>query len=373
MRSTALRPPSEQLQPRVECPRYHQPENERMTQKARSIRRRDFLKGTAAMTAGFTIINPRSVRGSQANSAVRLGILGVGGRGTAVGSGFVTNAGVRVTTLADLFADQLEAGRAHFDGLQAKAGAGPLAPSQLFRGPDCYKQIADAKDVDVIQISTPPYFHPLHLEAVVGAGKHAYCEKPVAVDVPGAKRVIEIGKRAGGRLSLDVGFQIRKAPPMVELEKRIRQGAIGAHACGEAFYYCPHIDRPAWPNASPDEQHVRDMCNWFLRGHPVKAVASCARKVRPDTGDCKDNFNAVVTYPGDVQVTFGSTQFGSPEFDAGVRLFGVDGSSESHYDWRVKIAGKHAWDAGLGEPGGADSRSSASDSSRGALDEADSE
>ena len=127
-----------------------------MTQKARSIGRRDFLKATAATTAGFTIINPRSVRGSQANSAVRLGILGVGGRGTEVGSGFVTNAGVRVTALADLFADQLEAGRVHFDGLQAKTGAGPLAPSQLFRGPDCYKQIADAKDVDVIQISTPP-------------------------------------------------------------------------------------------------------------------------------------------------------------------------------------------------------------------------
>jgi myo-inositol 2-dehydrogenase / D-chiro-inositol 1-dehydrogenase len=365
-----------------------------MTQKARSIRRRDFLKATAATTAGFTIIDPRSVRGSQANSAVRLGILGVGGRGTAVGSGFVTNAGVRVTALADLFADQLEAGRAHFDGLQAKAGAGPLAPSQLFRGPDCYKQIADTKDVDVIQISTPPYFHPLHLEAVVGAGKHAYCEKPVAVDVPGAKRVIEIGKRAAGRLSLDVGFQIRKAPPMVELEKRIRQGAIGAHACGEAFYYCPHIDRPAWPNASPDEQHLRnwawyrdlsgdivveqnihvlDMCNWFLRGHPVKAVASCARKVRTDTGDCKDNFNAVVTYPGDVQVTFGSTQFGSPEFDAGVRLFGADGSSESHYDWRVKIAGKHAWDAGLGDPRGAARENSTPGEARGALDEADAE
>jgi myo-inositol 2-dehydrogenase/D-chiro-inositol 1-dehydrogenase len=248
--------------------------------------------------------------------------------------------------------------------------------------------------VDVIQISTPPYFHPLHLEAVVGAGKHAYCEKPVAVDVPGAKRVVEIGKRAAGSLSLDVGFQIRKAPPMVELEKRIRQGAIGAHACGEAFYYCPQIDRPAWPNASPDEQHLRnwawyrdlsgdivveqnihvlDMCNWFLRGHPVKAVASCARKVRTDTGDCKDNFNAVVTYPGDVQVTFGSTQFGRPEFDAGVRLFGADGSSESHYDWRVKIAGKHAWDAGLGDPRGADRQNSASGETRGALDEADAE
>src|SRR5215217_2389418 len=167
-----------------------------MTHKARSIRRRDFLKATAATTAGFTIINPRSVRGSQANSAVRLGILGVGGRGTEVGSGFVTNAGVRVTALADLFGDRLETGRTHFDAIQGKTGAAPLTASQLFRGPDCYKRIVESKDVDAIQISTPPYFHPLHLETAVAAGKHAYCEKPVAVDVPGAKRVIESGKRA---------------------------------------------------------------------------------------------------------------------------------------------------------------------------------
>ena len=147
------------------------------------------------------------------------------------------------------------------------------------------------------------------------------------------------------------------APPMVELAKRIWDGGIGTPAAGEAFYYCAHLDRPEWPNASPDEQrlrnwvwyrdlsgdivveqniHVLDMCNWFLRGHPVKAVATCARKIRQDTGDCKDNFNAVLTYPSDVQITFGSTQFDSPEFDAGVRLFGSDGSSESHYDWRVK-------------------------------------
>jgi myo-inositol 2-dehydrogenase / D-chiro-inositol 1-dehydrogenase len=365
-----------------------------MTQKTRTIGRREFLKATAATTAGFTIVKPQSVRGSQANSAVRLGILGVGGRGSEVGSGFVTNAGVRVTALADLFADQLEAGRKRFDDLQGKTSAGPLAAAQLFRGPDCYKQIVEAKDVDFVQISTPPFFHPLHLETVVAAGKHVYCEKPVAIDVPGAKKVLEIGTRAEGKLSLDVGFQIRMAPPMVELAKRLWDGAIGTPASGAAFYYCAQLDRPEWPNASPDERrlrnwvwyrdlsgdivveqniHVLDMCNWFLRGHPLKAVATCARKIRKDTGDCKDNFNAIVTYPNDVQITFGSTQFDSPEFDAGVRLFGSEGSSESHYDWRVKIAGKQAWDAGLGAPAGGSSQFSASGSFSGALDKADSE
>src|SRR5918995_7028648 len=106
-----------------------------MTQKTRPIGRREFLKATAASTAGFTIINPRAVRGSQANSAVRLGILGVGGRGTAVGSGFATNAGVRVTALADLFADQLEAGGGHFYGVQGEKSAAAIGPSPPFCGP----------------------------------------------------------------------------------------------------------------------------------------------------------------------------------------------------------------------------------------------
>jgi len=70
-----------------------------------------------------------------------------------------------------------------------------------------------SKEVDAIVVATPPYFHPQHLEAVVAAGKHVYLEKPVAVDVPGALKVIEIGKRAQGKLSLDVGFQIRDCPP----------------------------------------------------------------------------------------------------------------------------------------------------------------
>jgi len=363
-----------------------------MSDQTRRIGRREFLGATAASAVGLTIVKPAAVRGTAANSAVRFGILGVGGRGTEVGSGFV-GAGARVTALADLFADQLEAGRKHFDALQTKSGASPVGSDQLFRGQDAFKRIADSNEVDFIQISTPPYYHVQHLETVLASGKHVYCEKPVAVDVPGAKHVIELGQRINGKVSLDVGFQIRMAPPMVALAQRVWDGAIGPVACGEAFYYCPHIDRPARSGASPDELrlrnwvwyrdlsgdivveqniHVIDMCNWFLRSHPAAAVATTARKVRADSGDCKDHFNAVLTYPGDVHISFGSTQFGEPEFDAGVRLFGPDGSSESHYDSRVSIAGKKKWDAGLGaaKPG---TQFSAAGAFQGSLDNADPE
>jgi predicted dehydrogenase len=363
-----------------------------MTDHTHQIGRRQFLERTAATAVGLTIVNARAVRGTQANSAVRLGLIGAGGRGTAVASGFVTDAGARVTAIADLFADQLAAGRKHFDELQGKSGGAAIDAAQLFQGPDAYKRMMDSKAVDFVQISTPPYFHPEQLAAAIAAGKHVYCEKPVAIDVPGAKRVIELGKKAEGKVSLDVGFQIRKAPPMVELAKRIWGGALGKIASGDAYYFCGAIPRPAWPGASPDtvrvrnwlhyrvlsgdivvEQniHVLDMVNWFLQGRPEKVVAAtCGRKARTDAGDCKDNFSAVLVYPNDVQITFGSTQFGDPEFDASVKLFGPSGSSESHYDHRVKITGANKWDAGLA---GGGSSFSASGTFAGALDKADPE
>lgn len=355
------------------------------------IGRREFL-GTAAAAAGLMIVKPWQVRGTDANSAVRLGILGCGGRGTAVGSGFVENAGVRVVALADLFADQLKTAREHFDKLQ-QGKASPIDEKQLFQGPESYEEIANSKEVDFILITTPPYFHHHHLETVVKAGKHVYCEKPVAVDVPGAKHVMEIGKQAQGKQSLDVGFQIRMAPPMVELTRRIHDGALGKIGCGLAHYYCGHLDRPDWPEATPQAKklrnwvwyrdlsgdiiveqniHVIDMVNWMLQGHPVKAVGAWSRKYREDTGNCADNFNAVLTYPQDVQVSFGSCQFGDPAFDAAVRLYGTDGSSEAHYDWRVFISGKNAWDAGLG-PSKEGAQFSAAGTFKGSLDQADSE
>jgi myo-inositol 2-dehydrogenase/D-chiro-inositol 1-dehydrogenase len=363
-----------------------------MTGRSRNqLDRREFL-GTAA-AAGLMVMQPRLVGGTAANSQVRFGILGCGGRGTVVGTGFVQDAGARVTALADLFGDQLEAARKHFDEIQQAKGYAALDPAQLFKGPNAYQEIAASKDVDFILITTPPYFHPQHLETVVEAGKHVYCEKPVAVDVPGAHHVIRIGEKAQGKLSLDVGFQIRMAPPIVELTRRIHDGAIGKVACGLAYYYCGHLDRPDWPNASPVEKrlrnwvweralsgdiiveqniHVIDMCNWMLGGHPESAMGTGGRKVRADAGDCWDNFNAVFVYPGEVQISFGSSQFNDPTFDAAVYLFGTEGSSEAHYDWRVNIAGKNKWDAGLG-PTKEAGQFSVAGKFKGSLDQADPE
>ena len=330
------------------------------------VDRRKFLK-TAAAGAGAMFIQPALVRGTAANSAVRVGLLGCGGRGTEDATNLIDTGNARVVALGDLFRDQLDAARASFDKLQQAKGFPALDPAQLFRGPDAYQQIANSKEVDAIVIATPPYYHPQHLQAVVAAGKHVYLEKPVAVDIPGALRVIDIGKRALGKLSLDVGFQIRDCPPFVELVRRIHGGALGNIVCGEAHYLTGYIDRPAWPSASPVERrlrnwvydralsgdiiveqniHVIDICNWVLKSHPLKASATGGRLGRPASdGDAYGNYNVLFHYPDNVDVTFSSTQFAKGWWDVTERFFGTKGVSQSPYTGALGIWGDEPWQA----------------------------
>src|SRR5204862_6877345 len=205
-------------------------------------------------------IKPELAFGTTANSALRVGLLGCGRRGTEDASSLVDTGRARVVALADLFQDQLDAARARFDQAQQAKGLAALDASQLFLGPNAYQRIATSNEVDAIVIATPPYFHPHHLETVVAAGKHVYLEKPVAVDVPGALKVVEVGKRAQGKLSLDVGFQIRDCPPFVEVVKRVHNGALGTIVCGVAHYLASYPDRPPRPSTLPVEFRIR---NWL--------------------------------------------------------------------------------------------------------------
>jgi predicted dehydrogenase len=329
------------------------------------VNRRDFVQLGAA-TSGLLLLKPQTAFGYAANSAVRLGLLGCGSRGTAVASSFARNTETRVVALADLFPDQLIKSKAYFDALHAELGVQPIDSKLMFRGYEAFEELASSPDIDAIQISTPPWFHVQHLDAAVSAGKHVYCEKPLGVDVAQASHALEIGKRAAGRVSLDVGFQVRSAPPIAEIAGRIQGGALGKIACIEAHYNAPAAvshEGAAWSPAesrlrnwlwdrtlSGDiivEQniHIIDLCNWMLQGKPLKALARGGRNATMHAGDTWDNYHVIYTYPGDVRVSFSSKQFGSDgTFDAAARLFGSDGTAEVPYAGPVRIIGKDAWE-----------------------------
>ena len=327
--------------------------------------RRQFITSTTA-ASGLLLLDPRTVWTYQANSAVRLGLLGCGSRGTTVATSFAKNTNARVMALADLFPDQLEAAKTHFNELATSLNYEGISAKAMFRGHNAFEEIASCKDLDAVQISTPPYFHVQHLEAAVAAGKHVYCEKPMGVDVAQAKRALEIGKRAEGRVSLEVGFQIRCAPPFVELVRRIHDGALGKIGSISAHYNSPAATYPDRPGISGDELrirnwlwdrilsgdiiveqniHVIDICNWILRGHPVKAFATGGRTIISHFGDTWDNYQVNFTYPENVHVSFSSTQFG-PEgwFDVSERVFGSLGISESPYSGPLHIVGNNGWE-----------------------------
>ena len=327
--------------------------------------RRAFIGG-AAGASGLMILNSRTAFGYEANSAVRLGLLGCGNRGTSVATSFAQNTSARIVALADIFPDKLEKGKTHFDKVNGDLGVPGIDPKRMFRGHKAFEEIAASPDVDAVQISTPPFFHVQHLEAVVAAGKHGYCEKPLGVDVEQTRQALEIGKRAQGKVSLDVGFQVRSAPPIAEVVRRIHEGALGKIASVAAHYNAPASKPyPGLGNVSADELrlrnwlwdrtlsgdilveqniHVIDLCNMMLKGHPTKAIATGGRNVLTHAGDCWDNYQVIYTYPDDVRVSFSSTQFGSGSFfDVSESVFGSKGVAEAPYSGAVRILGENAW------------------------------
>ena len=95
-----------------------------------------------------------------------------------------------------------------------------------FTGFDAYKSVIE--NVDVVLLATPPGFRPIHLQAAIDAGKHVFCEKPMAVDGPGVRKVLDAAAEAKKKnLSLVSGFCWRRHPIMRETMKRVHDGALG--------------------------------------------------------------------------------------------------------------------------------------------------
>ena len=346
-------------------------------------------------TAGLLILKPDLVRGSQNNSTIRMALFGCGGRGTGVAESFTEHTSAQYVALGDLFQAQTEKAKQTLDKASLKAGKAEIDSSKLFYGPDSLDKLCASKDIDAIHIATPPYFHPEHFAKAAASGKHIYLEKPVALDVPGARKVIAIGEKVGKKASVAVGFQLRHATPYVQLRERIQKGQLGDVVCGLSHYYATAAQwHTEYDNASPNERRLRnwlhdkvlsgdilveqnihliDFNNWILGAHPVKVSGTCGRKGRTDHGNCSSHFNVTYSYPGDIDVTLTSTQFGEGAWDVAMRFFGTKGSSMCKYDAPVNIVGVDPWEyPGLGDSGQVkDAAQAQAGAFKGALDDAD--
>ena len=330
------------------------------------MKRRSFLKNAATISA-ITILKPGIAFSSSRNSAIQVGIIGCGSRGTEVISAMSRSTNVNIISIADLFEDKLREGKLRLDRLNAAKGFAEIKSPNIYRGSRAYADLLANKDIHAVLISSPCYTHPEFLEAAVIAGKHVYCEKPVAIDVAGCKKI----ERAGGKahkLSVVIGFQIRHASPYVEMIRRVQRGDIGDIINVQLYYFSSRIPLKPVENMSVDEGRIRnhfhfhalsggilldqgihmlDVCNWGLQKLPIRATGTGGRKGAPQYGDTWNHYQALYQYPDGINVSIHCTQVGPAFGDVCARFIGTRGMAEAHYGRGVFIEGENKWDSGI--------------------------
>lgn len=304
-----------------------------MNPTSSSFDRRQLLRnaGAGALSAGFlssmggapapTPIRPRRT-GDQAPDGplLKAGVIGCGGRGSGAALDFLA-AGPNLTigALADVFEDRLDSLREKL----AKEKGVEVPREHCFTGFDAFEKLLET-DVDVVLLTTPPHFRPEHFRAAVRARKHAFLEKPVAVDPAGARSVIVSAKKAAvGSLAVVTGTQRRHQASYQAAYERVRDGALGEIVSARCTWNQAQLwyrDRqPEWSDMehmirdwvnwswlSGDhivEQHVHnlDVIHWFTGRLPAKAVGIGARHRRV-TGDQYDCFDVEYAYEGGLRL-----------------------------------------------------------------------
>ena len=339
---------------------------------AATASRRDFLKSSTAAVVGGTLattLAPSAVHAS-GDDVLKVALIGCGGRG----NGAAVNAmnaedNVRLTVLADAFPDQINnARRVLSEQLGPKFG---VTNENCFTGFDAYKQ-AVATDVDVVLLCTPPHFRPAHLRAAIEAGKHVFCEKPVAVDAPGVRSVLETSRLAKekGR-SIVSGLCWRYDLGVRETMKHIQDGAIGDIVAIQENYLTGtlwHRDRqPSWSEMeyqlrnwlyytwlSGDhiaEQHIHslDKALWLAGDKlPARCFGLGGRQVRtePKWGHIYDHFAVCYEWDNGLRCYSYTRQMSDCSTDVDDYVLGTKGqavvlkhtvkSKDGKFDWRYR-------------------------------------
>ncbi len=291
-----------------------------MMNKSRNDKqRREFLK-TSALLAGGTMLSGIPLAGAYAggDDTIKVAIIGCGGRGTgAAFNALSTDANIKIIALADTFRDRLD--EAYTKLAERHAKKIDIPEERKFVGFDAYRQAIPL--ADVVILATPPGFRPVHFEEAVRAGKHIFMEKPVAVDVPGVRRVLAAAEEAKRRkLNVVVGLQRHYQASYREGMKRIQDGAIGDIVSGQVYWNSGGVwVHPRKPEQTEMEyqlrnwyyfnwlcgdhiveQHVHniDVANWVKGSYPVSIQGTGSRAWRTgvDYGEIYDNHAVELTY-----------------------------------------------------------------------------
>jgi predicted dehydrogenase len=285
-----------------------------MDQDQKQQSRRDFVKHSTILAGGILAAPLMSNANffSGADGVIKVALVGCGGRGTGAAiQALSTKQNVKLVAMADAFRDRLDSAYKEITSDDANVKAKVDVPEdRKFVGFDGYKKAIPL--ADVVILTTPPGFRPIHFEEAVKQNKHIFMEKPVATDPAGVQKVLAAAEEAKKKkLNVVVGLQRHYQNSYRELYKR--KDMIGDITSAQAWWNNDGVwVNPRKPGQTEmeyqmrnwyyfnwlcgdhiNEQHIHniDVINWFKGGYPVKAQGMGGRQVRngKDHGEIFDH------------------------------------------------------------------------------------
>ena len=343
-----------------------------MSDQSTNSGRRDFLKTTsgalgAAVVTGF----PAIISAQTVTNAIKVGLVGCGGRGTGAASQALhADDYTELTAVADIDQSNITKCLETLQRVKKVADRVKVDPVKQFLGLEAYEKVIGS-GVDTVLLATPPGFRPLHLAACVAANKHIFAEKPVSTDAAGIRWVLEtVEKAKEKKLSLVAGFCWRYNEMIQDTFKQIDDGAIGRLIAYHATYYTspvkpmpPASTRPAgmsdvewqirnWYNFvwlcgdSLVEQavHSVDKVAWAMHDQPpVSCVGVGGRTIPAEGGNIYDHFEVNYLYPNGVRAFVANRQIEGCYNETSDYLLGTDGTCTIGRGPVPRIEGKVNW------------------------------
>jgi myo-inositol 2-dehydrogenase / D-chiro-inositol 1-dehydrogenase len=331
--------------------------------------RRDFVKSAigASLLTGF----PAIIRSQTVTNAIKVGLVGCGGRGTGAASQALhADDYAELTAVADIAQSQVDHSLATLKAIGKIAPRVKVEQTQVFLGLDAYGKLIDS-GVDVVLLATPPGFRPVHLAACIAANKNVFCEKPVSTDAPGIRSVLDTSEKAKQKnLSLVAGFCWRYNQMIQDTFQQLQDGAIGKQIAYYATYYTspvkpmpPASERPAgmsdtqwmlknWYNFvaicgdSLVEQavHSVDKIAWAMGDQPpTSCVGVGGRTVPAEGGNIYDHFEINYLYPNGTRAFLANRQMEGCYNENSDYILGTDGTITIGRGPVPHITGKTNW------------------------------
>jgi myo-inositol 2-dehydrogenase / D-chiro-inositol 1-dehydrogenase len=313
----------------------------------RHTTRRGFLAASAA-TAAMACFTPRSVFAAGSDK-IRIGLIGCGCRGTGAAVNCIESSkGVEIVAMGDVFKDRIDTSRVELQK-NVPAEAYRVTDDKCFIGFDAYQHVINS-DVDVVLLTTPAHFRSIHLKAAIEAGKHAFIEKPVAVDPVGARSIIASSELAAQKnLAIVAGTQRRHDTRYRDIIGRIHDGAIGELVGAQCYWLRGGLwireRQPEWSDMEWQLRnfiyftwlggdcivdlvmHNLDIVNWAFGGPPVSAMAVGGRQIHetPKHGNVFDHFGCEFVYNKDVRTLTMVREWTACEERMGEKIVGTKG------------------------------------------------